>query len=550
MESSPVNYLNYDNHSFNETLDKEPKNYKICKHIRDKFFNNFTRRPNLHKLNQLSSTEKSCSTNSSSHAGNFIQMESFFNLSKLSTSNFQSSNLLMKNYFDSFYIKNLNLDWIALDNPQNLSFSSINRDGCLFTIAFDDSGEFMASSNHNHHIEIWNTNPSKRKIIKTIKDHKEIVTGLEFFHGDSSYMMSCSLDKTIQLWKDFENKHTFLDHSDWVRCLSLSKDNKHFLSGCVSSVVKLWDLETQSVVKTINNQNPDPDLLNTVNSLMFMNMDDHVFLCGLRNGTVKLFDTRVDTFNHLTREFKAHKNKLNSIKFNHNDKYLLSSGRDSLCRLWDMRKLPIGENPDLNANYCVNEYKGHLCKGFNIETNFFCQEKYIVTGSEDSFIYIYDTISSDLVMKYKTNQKCVNLVKPFPMKSHNYSLVYTGLEDVSIYVMNTNKVLGKNVEKNYSGKKEREGKQGDVNLSQVHDNNFSDYEEILNVEEKEQNKHMKLIEEIMSECGDLILRIFHSNNLTYSNGMNFEHLMEIIQRNNDEESLRIMQIVRNNFLHH
>jgi hypothetical protein len=54
---------------------------------------------------------------------------------------------------------------------------------------------------------------------------------------------------------------------------------------------------------------------------------------------------------------------------------------------------------------------------------------------------------------------------------------------------------------------------------------------------------MKVIEEIMSECGDLILRIFHSNNLTYSNGMNFENLMEIIQKNNDQESLRIMQVV-------
>jgi WD40 repeat protein len=535
MESSPVNYMNFDNHKNNDTLDNEPKNYKFCKHIRDKFFNNFTTKPNLQKTNNLNTTEKN--SHSNNYSNNSLQMQSFFNLPKLSSTG--SSHHIMRNYFDSFYIKNLNLDWIALDNPQNLSFTSINRDGCLFTIAFDDSGEYMASSNHNHHIEIWNTNPSKRKIIKTIKDHKEIVTGLEFFHGDSSYMMSCSLDKTIQLWKDFENVHTFLDHSDWVRCLSLSKDNKHFLSGCVSSVVKLWDLETQTVVKTINNQNPDPDLLNTVNSLMFMNTDDHIFLCGLRNGTVKLFDTRVDNFNHLTREFKAHKNKLNSIKFNHNDKYLLSSGRDSLCRLWDMRKLPIGENPDLNANYCVNEYKGHLCKGFNIESNFFCEEKYIVTGSEDSFIYIYDTISSDLVMKYKTNQKCVNLVKPFPMKSQSYSLVYTGLEDISIYVMNTHKVLSKNVEKIYSCRKEREGKESDV----IQDSNYSEYDEILNVEEKEQNKHMKLIEEIMSECGDLILRIFHSNNLTYSNGMNFEHLMEIIQRNNDEESLRIMQIV-------
>jgi hypothetical protein len=57
---------------------------------------------------------------------------------------------------------------------------------------------------------------------------------------------------------------------------------------------------------------------------------------------------------------------------------------------------------------------------------------------------------------------------------------------------------------------------------------------------------MKIIEDIMSECGDMILRVFHSNNLTYSNGMNFENLLEIIQRNNDRESMKLMNTVIKN----
>ncbi len=59
-----------------------------------------------------------------------------------------------------------------------------------------------------------------------------------------------------------------------------------------------------------------------------------------------------------------------------------------------------------------------------------------------------------------------------------------------------------------------------------------------------QQIYVKLIEEIMSECGDMILRIFHSNNLTYSNGMNFENLLEIIQKNNDQESIKIINMVK------
>ena len=56
------------------------------------------------------------------------------------------------------------------------------------------------------------------------------------------------------------------------------------------------------------------------------------------------------------------------------------------------------------------EYKGHKCVGYNIDSNFFCNENYIITGSEDSYIYIYDTFSGEMVTKYKTHQKCVNLV--------------------------------------------------------------------------------------------------------------------------------------------
>jgi hypothetical protein len=49
----------------------------------------------------------------------------------------------------------------------------------------------------------------------------------------------------------------------------------------------------------------------------------------------------------------------------------------------------------------------------------------------------------------------------------------------------------------------------------------------------------------MSECGDMILKIFHSNNLTYSNGMNFENLLDIIQKKNDQESIKIINMVKN-----
>ena len=85
-----------------------------------------------------------------------------------------------KNLFNSFFMKNLSLDWILLNNSQNLSINSMNREGCIFTMNFNDTGNLMASSNHYHTIEIWDI--KSRKIKKVLSSHSEIVTGVEFFH--------------------------------------------------------------------------------------------------------------------------------------------------------------------------------------------------------------------------------------------------------------------------------------------------------------------------------------------------------------------------------
>ena len=52
----------------------------------------------------------------------------------------------------------------------------------------------------------------------------------------------------------------------------------------------------------------------------------------------------------------------------------------------------------------------------------------------------------------------------------------------------------------------------------------------------------------MTECGDMILKIFHTHNMTYSNGINFENLIEIIQKSNDEKSEKILKMINEKFM--
>lgn len=49
---------------------------------------------------------------------------------------------------------------------------------------------------------------------------------------------------------------------------------------------------------------------------------------------------------------------------------------------------------------------------------------------------------------------------------------------------------------------------------------------------------------MMTEYGDLILKIFHKNNYTYSSQMTLDSLIQMVSSDSDQESRQILQKVR------
>ena len=536
-ENEPNSKLLYDVNNQEITLENE-----YCPHIFDHYLNNYLnykfKKINISKIETKNqSSTKNKEEKPDKHLIYFTNLNLLQNPFK--TFNYYGYNQAT-NILKSFLIRNISSDYFLLSNPQNVAINSMNKEGCVFAMNFNDTGNLLGSSNHHNSIEIWDM--KEKKIKKVINSHTEIVTGIEFFHKkeDNEYFITCSLDKTIKLWKNYKNIHTFLEHSDWVRCISIRGDNTQFLSGCVSSVVKLWDIPTQRVIGNIINQTSDANALTTVNSLNFFNTDPNLFLIGLRSGEVKICDSRVNNKNDnfiknvgIINTFKAHKNKLNTIKLTKNDKYMLTSGRDSLLKLWDIRKIPKNDETPI----CVNEYNKHKCAGYNIECNYYLNENYLMTGSEDGNILIYDIINPNIYYKYKTSLKCINLIKQIP---NTLSIAYTGLEDISIFVWSAHKNISKFYEKYCY-------KINNNNDNYTYESDSEDDSD-LEIPDKSSQYCNKFIEEIMTECGDTILKLFHTHNLTYSNGINLEKINEIVQNNKDEKTAEILNTLTNKFL--
>ena len=61
-------------------------------------------------------------------------------------------------------------------------------------------------------MQIWDYEAPHGKLKENIKCHQEVVTTIEWLNSPEIHFYTSSLDKTIKLWKNYENVQTLSDH--------------------------------------------------------------------------------------------------------------------------------------------------------------------------------------------------------------------------------------------------------------------------------------------------------------------------------------------------
>ncbi|KAK6849563.1 WD40 repeat-like protein [Apiospora arundinis] len=215
------------------------------------------------------------------------------------------------------------------------------------------------------------------------------------FSWDDSMIITCGQDKSARLW-DLKTGHLLLDlcaFEEPVSSCVWAPDNRSFLIGSLDKSRSLWqyDLEGDKIFDWANNHRVE-DLALSSDGRWLVAMDD-------RN--------HIHVYNFLTRlweyEIELHC-RLTSISISKDSRHLLVNLQKDQAQLFDLFSREV-----------VQYYTGHTGGEYMIRSALGgANESFVLSGSEDGFIYVWHKASAQNVIKLKAHHPRCNSVSWSP----------------------------------------------------------------------------------------------------------------------------------------
>jgi WD40 repeat protein len=151
--------------------------------------------------------------------------------------------------------------------------------------------------------------------------------------------------------------------------ISLSPDNRTFVSGACDAAAKLWDIREGVCKQTLTGHDSD------INAVTFF-PNGYAFATGSDDATCRLFDIRAD------QELLLYTHEIiicgiTSVAFSKSGRLLMAGYEDFNCNIWDSMK---GER----AGVLVGHENRVSCLGVTEDGMAVC------TGSWDSFLKVWN----------------------------------------------------------------------------------------------------------------------------------------------------------------
>lgn len=265
----------------------------------------------------------------------------------------------------------------------------------VLSLAMSPNGGILASGSADKTIHLWQVlvalpgggrvNPEP---IHILKGHTAPVSALAM-SADGKILVSGSEDKTIKLWQIGTGFlfRTLTEHTGSVFALAISPDGKILASGSGDGTIKIWHLSSFKLLHTLTNHSKSVLAL-------AISADGRILASGSEDKTVKIWQLGNSDPSFLG-EITSHSQPVCALAFNPQQPILASASFDKTIQIWDVDAYNRLGNP-----------KTHSIRFDSLA--FTPDGKTLATGCEDKSIRLWDVEKGSLLRTIRGHTAAVS----------------------------------------------------------------------------------------------------------------------------------------------
>ncbi len=270
----------------------------------------------------------------------------------------------------------------------------------ITAISTTQNSSYFITSSSDCIIKLWSLNHYSQ-IQSYSKQHSLYITDLSISPNNFKFS-SVSKDNQLIIY-DFEKSFSKSErkfkncHYNGITCSKYLNDNL-IITGGNDKKVKIWDLRSNNYkpIQVFNDAKDSiSDLTCIGNTQKNGKGNDCLVLTGSLDGKLRTYDLR---FGNLTTDTIGY--SISSIEISEDCNMVLIFTNDDIIRLFDLlngKLLNKFEIPTKNSSTKTNIEK------YQLNSKFCCNDKYIIRGSVNGIIYIYDLLSKNSKIKQILN---------------------------------------------------------------------------------------------------------------------------------------------------
>lgn len=287
----------------------------------------------------------------------------------------------------------------------------------VWFLQFSNNGKYLASASKDCSAIIWEITEGDSFSMKhRLSAHQKPVSFVAW-SPDDKLLLTCGIEEVVKLWnvETGECKLTYDKANSGFTSCGWFPDGERFISGGVDKCIYIWDLEGKELDSWKGQGMPKiSDLAVTSDG------KEIISICGDNAIVMYNLDTK-------TERLIEEESGITSLCVSKDSRFLLLNLANQEIHLWD-----IGARSKL-----LLKYKGHRQGRYVIRSCFGGSDlAFVVSGSEDSQVYIWHRGNGELLAVLPGHSGTVNCVSWNPVNPHVFA---SASDDYTIRIWGVNR---------------------------------------------------------------------------------------------------------------